>query len=267
MLEVVPPDHNREIHMPRKLTKALSNKVTIRIWNVNMLIGHVSLQTHTGGRENKGIYASFWPKRSSPTVPSVAPSTLPQEAPSVEGYLSAALDEDIYSNEKRGPDFEIDLYSLNVSAINKAYALFERELQKGSVSWSLLGSSVAVILNSEKDISNCCALVTYLLSMGGIERSVEFIFPQDVANIVQLFSSVQRFFVSDAHTDAIMQEVRILAGYFLVCKSLSDGLKSNPNLIAEWAEAGRVKGTRWGGWGSRGGREARARAPAGGRPQ
>jgi hypothetical protein len=180
--------------MPKqKLTENEANRVTIRIWhgedlisfvqkgtrslatkgffksglmseenaerklnNIGPRAGHVSLQTYIGGKNNKGIYASLWPNGD--------PQALITRF-GVKGYHSESYEEDLKLELGKDPDEVIEIYTLDVDAINEAFLKFENL----KFNWSIWGSS---IFRHEKS-RNCSGLVTYLLMEGKYKEQLK----------------------------------------------------------------------------------------------
>lgn len=136
---------------PSKLEASNKNKVTIRIWLPLSTLdtGHASLQTYYRGVENKGIYVSIWPESAIKASEIFKPKKA----------VCHTFEDDL-SAERRKPEVTIDLFSLDVNAINKAYT--EADLD----SW------VLVRTNSGNQQQNCSGLVMYLLSIGGSHNLV-----------------------------------------------------------------------------------------------
>jgi len=140
------------------LIRKQRNKVTIRVWKARNRLslkrvpgksktGHVSLETYTGGLTGSGIYASFYPLQEGAGF-----------LDSTRNPYQRPLKEDL----KKKPDVEVDLYSLDVPAINKAYQAFVNAGSK----WDTWASSA----HSKDGTSNCVALTNYLLKQGGVEN-------------------------------------------------------------------------------------------------
>lgn len=158
-----------------------AHKVTIRVWKSdikgNGAVGHATLQTYCGGVNGNGIYASFWPGDSqflSPKVADVARKTgLP--APNglkpggVIGAFKPTFEKDCYAEEKE-PEIVIDLYSLNVDEINRAFLAFKADVEEKKINWAAIPNIQKIMGYTQT--SNCSGLVLLLLQNGGIFRII-----------------------------------------------------------------------------------------------
>jgi len=160
--------------MPKKLAVRDENhRVTIRVWLASIRngeLGHSSLQTY--GHE--GIHASFWPRRNPRRgnpgfcdlrhgVPGmIMPmSTADKTLETVRAPDKAALKE----RGIRRPDIELDLYTLDVAAINTAFNKF----QESNSRWSIYGGSFF----GASQTQNCSGLVAFLLYKGGFSKLIK----------------------------------------------------------------------------------------------
>ena len=122
--------------------------------------GHISLKTSQ-------IYASFWPV-DIPELKSVY---------TIQGQLQS-YQEDIVREGRDGgrdsgiEDEFIDIHGLDVEEINERFTLFESEVRKGNIRWSLLSHRWLDQYYPIVDRNNCSSLVTELLEAGGIRRWV-----------------------------------------------------------------------------------------------
>jgi hypothetical protein len=127
--------------------------VVVRVWlprggfSVSGEVGHASLETL--GEE--GIYASFWPAE--------AYNFKPKGVAGDRDKLT--LEDDIANEGGRPPDVEVELRSLDVPAINAAYAKFV----SAKCNWSIWGSAGFL---RDPEARNCSGLVLHLLSVGGL---------------------------------------------------------------------------------------------------
>jgi len=135
--------------------KDKSQRITVRIWlpsyTKRRKLGHVSIQTHIGGKNNTGNHISFWPKES-----------IEKRNPfkSAKGEMKSLAHDKI--QEQSSPDFKIYLYDLDVEKINQEFSL----LKDRDIDWWILGSSFL----SPEIKKNCAGLVYDLLQKGGIEQ-------------------------------------------------------------------------------------------------
>jgi len=140
-------------------TKAsIKNAVTIRVWRSKNAekgssFGHATLQTHMGGTDGKGIYASFWPRDRITSLFFTRR----------QGYL-ATLQRDLKELEKRQPDVEINLHGLDIQKINTAF----EEFRASDCDWELWGSTYF----KSKNTRNCSGLTHHLLQIGRIDKFV-----------------------------------------------------------------------------------------------
>lgn len=161
----------------------LKNAVTIRIWNMNPLkkeVGHVSLETHSGGEEGDGIYASFWPD-----LPTKIDGEFdgPEYVVAKKGksfLRTSKYDKDCYKGKKRS--YKERVYSLDIDKINTAFYKFK----ESEFVWDLASTSIfhhvegflkkiwAILTRKEfenqESTSNCAGLVLLLLKAGGIDK-------------------------------------------------------------------------------------------------
>jgi len=132
-----------------------ANKVTIYIWKMNLArdrLGHASMRTYKGGARGNGHYMSFWPAEKSLRQKSLV---------GVPSHCIRSLEDDVLQEDGSQPDYAIDLYSLDVDKINRAYAQF----LASNCNWSLWGSAFF----RDESTRNCSGLCLYLLKEGGID--------------------------------------------------------------------------------------------------
>ena len=143
--------------MPKKpLKKNDENRVTIHIWKMNSStaffkkqeIGHVSLQTYTGGPEDKGIYASLYPATASAVT----------DREGVEPRFNSYGDD---HGNGRLPEHSIDLYSLDVAAINSFYW----RLKNSGLKYAPIASTFL----ADAKTHTCATFVRALLLKGNIK--------------------------------------------------------------------------------------------------
>lgn len=153
----------------------LKNQTTLQQKTNNLpetRIGHATLQTYVGGKDGKGIYASFWPVgrddketgRTRLTRLGVTGFLVPnlEMDKDLEGDVKRDENDNIISGKPCEPDITVDLYSLDVQEINKEFEKFE----KSNGNWSIWGSAFF----RERKTRNCSGLCSYLLRQGGINN-------------------------------------------------------------------------------------------------
>ena len=158
--------------MPKpKVPKGDATSVRICVWKAspeNGAVGHTILETNE-------IYASFWPTQGVigkgmsfwDQRRGVPGSFVPEyridkrrEAGLADADETDERDEKVLAGT--APDEAIELFSLDVNAINAAFFKF----RKANPHWSIFGSG----LLGKQDRSNCSSLVAYLLAVGGIGK-------------------------------------------------------------------------------------------------
>ncbi len=158
-------DEQEKLAISSYLIGDIHNRCTIRLWtkclNKNQFeVGHITLQTYVGGETGKGIYASFWPPPTNPESDSDHP--LMTVKSNDKGYLRTYLYDKI--QEGRDPDKIIDLYGLDINAINNAFHRFLNT----NFNWSLFASTLFGI----EYTCNCSGLIGLLLKTGGLESKL-----------------------------------------------------------------------------------------------
>ena len=146
----------------QRLVMSNNNRVTLIVWLSNIvkgksLAGHAALRTYVGGEDNNGHYVSFWPDWAKKENTFCTVGCFKQDE-------NHTFETDKALEGNRDPEIHIDLYSLDVGAINKAYEAF----QKAGYQWNILGSTFF----KKNTIGNCASLTEFLLRAGGVDKLV-----------------------------------------------------------------------------------------------
>lgn len=141
------------------------NLALIRIWPSQfssihpdswMSPGHVSLQTFIGGKDNTGIYVSYWPG-------SVEHPCCFHECGANHDHFHTLEQDTKYCGQVHIDD-EVKLYHLNVPAINAHFA----QRKQNGLTWAIRGS---VFQLRNDSVANCVSLVQDCLTSGGFNWS------------------------------------------------------------------------------------------------
>lgn len=220
--------------MPREM-----NKVTIRAWiprksALSSIIrlnkpemGHASLQTHIGGSDGKGIYASFWPED---------PISLINPTVSAKREDECTLADD----KSRCPDRlyeykKVKFYMSDIIAISEAY----RKFRNSNFNWGVFSSSFLAKKNSQ----NCAGLVYILLEAGGISQIIpkykSIIESRD--HLVRDSDINEKWTSRAAYSGLLLSLIpgagqATMVGYFMLillghCLDVATHAKSNPETI------------------------------------
>jgi len=134
-----------------------SNVVTVRFW-AGEEVGHISVQTYTGGEDGNGIYASFWPGYDL-SENEYCTRCSGEEHQSTHWHT---LEDDKLA-ENREADFQVDLTLLDVSKINQEYLKMKGNLRL----WSKTAHFATTELTTA---SHCSGVSGRLLLIGGINH-------------------------------------------------------------------------------------------------
>ncbi len=132
-----------------------TRRVTVYTWfqrtsSVNSYsdldLGHSALRTWSGGKNDGGIYVSFYPSHTRKT------GDCPEDCKKSVSHFHPLKQESVEGVKK------IDLYGLDVAAINQAFQLLHDQNMNSFKSWSAR--------------FNCSDLVLKLLEIGGLHKKI-----------------------------------------------------------------------------------------------